>query len=158
MPPFTKFICTECGHSEVPCKHWWESKDSQRFKFIESALCEIIHILNRPQSATLRLQPNQPVLVGGAMPKTIPIGGTASSVFQEWSGPNGTGQVVPDAGPIAYSSDNTAVATVDSNTGFATGVGAGTANISGKDTVDNLVGSDVLTVTPPPVSATLTLQ
>ena len=92
------------------------------------------------------------------MPKTIPIGGTASSLFQEWSGANGTGQVVPDAGTIAFSSDNPAVATVDPSSGVVTGIGPGTANISGKDAGDNLVGSDVITVTPPPVSATLTLQ
>ena len=92
------------------------------------------------------------------MPKTIAPGGTATSLFQEWTGPNGTGTVVPNAGPIAYSSDNTAVATVDPATGIATGVADGTANISGKDSVNNLTASDVLTVQSPAVSATLTLQ
>ena len=95
------------------------------------------------------------------MPKTIAPGGTATSLFQEWTGPSGTGTVVPNAGAIAFSSDNPAVATVDPASGAVTGVADGTANIHGTDPVNNLTASDVLTVaTPPPVavSATLTLQ
>ena len=95
------------------------------------------------------------------MPATILIGGTANSLFQEWTGPSGTGTVVPNAGAIAYTSDNPAVATVDPASGVATGVTAGTANITGTDGVNNLTASDVLTVNAPPpppaVSATLTL-
>lgn len=95
------------------------------------------------------------------MPATVVIGGTANSLFQEWTGPNGTGTVVPNAGAIAYTSSNTAVATVDPVAGVATGVSAGTAVITGTDPVNNLTASDTLTVTPatPPVavSATLTL-
>lgn len=96
------------------------------------------------------------------MAATILVGGTANSLFQEWSGPSGTGVVVPDAGTPAFTSDNTAVATVDPVTGVATGVSAGTANISGTDPVNNLTASDILTVQAPPpppaVSATLTLS
>ncbi len=67
--------------------------------------------------------------------------------------------VVPNAGPIAFSSDNPAVATVDPASGAGTAVAAGTANISGVDSVNSLSASDVLTVTAPvAVSATLTLQ
>ena len=95
------------------------------------------------------------------MPATINIGGTANSLFQEWTGPSGTGTVVPNAGTIAYTSDNTAVATVDPATGVATGVGAGTCNITGTDPANNLTASDSLTVNqpapPPAQSATLTL-
>jgi len=94
------------------------------------------------------------------MPATILVGGTANSLFQEWTGPNGTGTVVPNAGAPAFSSDNPAVATVDPATGVATGVAPGTANISGTDPANGLTASDVLTVNAvvqPAVSATLTL-
>jgi uncharacterized protein YjdB len=95
------------------------------------------------------------------MPATILVGATATATFLEWTGPNGTGSQIAPVGPVTYASDNTAVATVDPNTGIATGVSAGTANISGTDAGNNLTASDVLTVTavPPPVavSATLTL-
>jgi len=95
------------------------------------------------------------------MPATIDVGKTANSLFQEWTGPNGTGTVVPNAGAIAYTSSNPAVATVDPASGVATGVSAGTASITGTDPVNNLTASDTLTVIAPPpppaVSATLTL-
>jgi hypothetical protein len=95
------------------------------------------------------------------MPATIQVGGTATATYLEWSGPNGTGSQVPPVGAVTYSSDTPAVATVDPNTGIATGVGAGTANISGLDAGTGLTASDVLTVQAPPppapVSATLTL-
>jgi len=104
------------------------------------------------QSATLTFQ-------GGVMPATIAIGGTANSLFQEWTGPNGTGTVVPNAGSIAYTSSNTAVATVDPVAGVATGVSAGTATITGTDGTNSLTASDTLTVTAPAAqSATLTLS
>lgn len=98
------------------------------------------------------------------MPATVIVGGTASPLFQEWTGPSGTGTVVPNAGAIAFTSSNPAVATVDPASGVATGVSAGTAVISGADPVNNLTASDTLTVNAPPppppppaVSATLSL-
>lgn len=160
------FICKHCGPSAMPCDHAMQEieihllrqireEDRLRFKFLEGLLKEIIHILNRPQSATLRLNS------GGTMPATILVGGTANSLFQEWTGPGGTGTVVPNAGAPAFVSDNPAVATVDPASGVATGVSVGTANITGTDPVNSLAGSDVLTVNaappPPAVSATLTL-
>jgi hypothetical protein len=151
---FFKFICTECGHRDSPCPHFMDLFIQKELKFLHGAVLEIIHLLNRPTSALLHF-------VGDDMTKTIAPGGTAQAVFQEWTGPNGTGDVVPNAGPISYTSDNTSVATVDPSTGAVTGVAAGTCNISGQDTVNNLAASDVLTVlTPPPpaVSATLQLQ
>ncbi len=177
---FFKFICTEHGHTDEPCEHWERhqlirienkldtltsstailyeqellSQEEQRkcCKLIEAMLLEIIHLLNRPTSATLTIQ-------GGIhMPATIQVGGTASSLFQEWTGPNGTGSVVPNAGAIAFSSDNAAVATVDPGTGVVTGVAAGTANIMGVDQANNLSASDVVTVQAAAAqSATLTL-
>ena len=166
------FICKVCGPSDIPCEHamrdtelrvlrdFRERQESAHeemrncCKQLRHMLLEIIHILNRPQSATLRL------LSGGTMPATILVGGTANSLFQEWTGPNGTGTVVPNAGAPAFSSDNPAVATVDPATGVATGVAPGTANISGTDPANGLTASDVLTVNAvvqPAVSATLTL-
>ena len=158
---FLSYICTECGPTQDPCKHWWESENTKRLKWIEAALCEIIHILNRPQSATLTLKPNQPTILGVKMPATIVVGKTANSLFQEWTGPSGTGTVVPNAGAPAFTSSDTTVATVDPASGVATGVAPGTATITGTDPVNSLTASDVLTVTaappPPAVSATLTL-
>jgi hypothetical protein len=168
--PFTKFICTLCGHSDQPCHHFLEHEAirllKEEMKFNRHALLEILHRLNRPQSATLTLQANQPCLVGDNMPATILVGATANSSFQEWTGPNGTGTVVPNAGAIAYTSSDPAVATVDPVAGVATGVSAGTATITGTDPVNNLTAGDTLTVNavappppPPPTaqSATLTL-
>ncbi len=164
------FICKHCGPSEKPCEHAldlielrflreMQETNQRNFRFIEAALLEIIHILNRPQSATLRLIFNPSS--GVSMPKTVAVGVVAQAVFQEFDGPNGTGNPVPAAGPVNFASDNTAVATVDAS-GAVTAVAAGTANISGTDSVNNLTASDSLTVTAavpgPAVSATLTLQ
>ena len=80
------------------------------------------------------------------MPATIKIGGAgAKFTFTEFSGPNGTGDVLPAAGPINYASDNPGVGTVDAS-GNVTAVAAGTCNISGQDSVNGLTASDVLTV------------
>ena len=183
MNPFTKFICTICGHSDQPCIHWENLEIKKELRFLHSAVLEIIHLLFRPNSATLKLLTGKPVefegftytgksefqhvefietakKLGDKMPASIIIGGTANSLFQEWTGPSGTGTVVPNAGAITYTSDNTAVATVDPSSGVATGVGEGTANITGIDQVNNLAASDVLTVTvpPPPPAQSATLQ
>lgn len=153
--PIFRFICSLCGPRDHPCEHHEHSAIEKELKFLHGAVLEIIHLLHRPTSATIKFQ-------GVKMPKTIAPGETASSLFQEWTGPNGTGDVVPNAGAIAYTSDNTAVATVDASSGVATGVADGTANITGTDQANNLTASDVLTVQSPPpppaVSATLTLQ
>ena len=149
--PFFKFICTTCGHRDEPCEHFEEKQLRKDFREIRLLLLEVIHLLNRPLSATLKFR-------GLPMPATINIGGTANSQFQEWTGPNGTGTVLPNAGAIAYTSDNPAVATVDPASGVATGVSAGTCNITGTDPANSLTASDALTVSvPTATSATLTL-
>jgi len=138
-----------------------QEKQERCCKLIEAMLLEILHILNRPQSATLTLQ----ILSGAtSMPKTVVSGGTGQAVFHEWSGPSGTGTELPLAGAVTFSSDNPAVATVDPAGGLITSVGPdGVANISGVDAANSLTGSDVFTVStpppPPPVaqSATLTI-
>ena len=94
------------------------------------------------------------------MPATIIVGGTATASFLEWTGPAGTGSNIAPVGAVAFASDNPAVATVDPASGIATGVSAGTANISGTDAGNGLTASDVLTVNAPQpvaVSATLSL-
>ena len=163
MPnPFTKFICTVCGHRDTPCRHFNEEENRKWKKLVQAELLEILHLLNiltTPHYATLTLTP-EGLKENINVPATIQVGKTASSNFQEWTGPNGTGTVIPNAGPIAFVSDNEAVATVDPATGKATGVAPGTCNIIGTDQVNNLTAGDSLTVVAPPpvaVSATNTL-
>ena len=92
------------------------------------------------------------------MPASIVVGKTATSTWQEWSGPNGTGDKLPPAGPVTYASSDATIATVDANTGVVTGVAAGTATITGTDGTNSLTASDTVTVTAEvAVSATLTL-
>ena len=92
------------------------------------------------------------------MPLTVHVNDKPGvAVYQEFDGPNGTGNKVPPTGTVAYASDNPAVATVDPTSGQLAYVGAGTANISASDG-GNLPASDVLTVTAAAaVSSTLTL-
>ena len=149
--PIFRFTCSICGPKEDPCEHFEHSEIKKELHFLHHAVLEIIHLLHRPFSATLKFE-------GVDMPKTVAPGGTATALFQEWTGPSGTGTVVPNAGPIAFSSDNTAVATVDAATGAVTAVADGKATITGTDSVNNLTASDILTVASPAVSATLTLQ
>lgn len=159
------FFCSKCAViAEEPCEHWQQQEIirllKEEMRFNRHALLEILHdiklLINRPQSATLNLQVNQPGEPD--MPATIQVGKTANSLFQEWTGPNGTGTVVPNAGAVAFTSDNPAVATVDPASGVATGVSVGSCNISGTDPANNLTASDSLTVTAATaVSATLTL-
>ena len=86
---------------------------------------------------------------------TIRVGQTATPNYQEWSGPNGTGDKLNPAGPVTYQSDNPLAVAVDPNSGIATGLAAGTANITATDSVDGLSASTQITVTEQAVSATL---
>lgn len=131
----------------------------QRLREIEHKINLILELLafrGRSKSATLRFSKGEP-----NMPLTALVTDTpATAVFQEWSGPSGTGDKLPSAGTVTFSSDNQAVATVDSQTGLLTYVAAGTANIAGSDAANNLSASDTLTLTavgPKAESATLTL-
>jgi hypothetical protein len=94
-----------------------------------------------------------------AMPLQVHVNdkpGTAK--YQEFDGPNGTGNKVPPTGAVVYASDTPSVATVDPATGQLAYVAAGTATISASDG-GNLPASDVLTVIASvAVSATLTLN
>ena len=98
------------------------------------------------------------------MPATVVVGqvGTAGPPsYQEWSGPSGTGNSLPPAGPLSFSSDNTAVATIDPVSGQYTPLSDGVANITTSDATNGLSATDALTVTsappPPAQSATLNL-
>jgi hypothetical protein len=127
----------------------------QLLRDIIAQLDILLYYASRAKSAKLTLE-------GANMPATIVVGGNgAQAAFVEWDGPNGTGNKVSPVGNVLFSSDNAAVATVDS-TGKVTAVAAGTCNISGLDQGNNLTASDSLTVTAagpgPAVSATLTLQ
>jgi hypothetical protein len=154
--PFLKFICTECGHLDAPCHHWLEHRGSpelHELHGLRKLLVKIISILTVPARATLR--------IGGLMPATIEQGKTASSTFKEFTQ---SGAEIPNAGPIAFSSSDSNIATVDGS-GLCSGLNPGDVTISGRDTVNGLSASDLLTVTvtvpvPPPdtaTSATLTL-
>lgn len=76
------------------------------------------------------------------MPATLQVGQTATAVFTEFSGPNGTGVVVAPIGPVSFSSDHPEIATVDPTSGLVTAVAPGTATITGTDAGNGLSASD----------------
>jgi hypothetical protein len=122
---------------------------------LERILCilELIYGIMRPRlSATLHLTKH-----GGHPVTTILVGKTAQANWQEWSGPNGTGDKLPPAGAVTYTSSDAAVATVDPSSGLVTGVALGSAVISGTDAANSLTASDTINVTEVAQSATLTL-
>ena len=92
-----------------------------------------------------------------AMPATLLVGQTAQAVWQEFSGPNGTGDKLPPAGAITFTSSDPAVATVDPSSGLVTAVALGSATISGTDAANSLTASDTVSVTEKAQSATLTV-
>jgi hypothetical protein len=80
------------------------------------------------------------------------------AVYQEFDGPNGTGNKVPPVGTVSYSSSDPTVATVDSTTGQLAYLKAGSTVITGNDSGVSLPASDTLTILAgTPVSSTLTL-
>jgi len=91
------------------------------------------------------------------MPATLLVGKTAQAVWQEFSGPNGTGDKLPPAGALTFTSSDPTIATVDPSSGLITAVAIGTATISGVDAANNLTASDSLTDTEVATSATLTI-
>ena len=121
---------------------------------IANCLCGILELLRRmttAHSATLTLR-------GITMPVTMQIGQTATAVLHEFTGPNGTGTELPPIGPVAYTSSDPSVASVDMASGVVTAVAPGTATITGTDGGNSLSASDSVTVaTPVAVSATLVI-
>lgn len=134
-----------------------DRKERKLLEEILALLKEIKYILTPAVSATAHFVDEEGDIL---MPATIVVGGNgAKFVFTEFSGPNGTGSIVPPSGPITYASDAPSVATVDSD-GNVTAVAPGTANISGLDpaSANQVTASDVCTVTaaPPPVAVSAT--
>lgn len=122
------------------------------FGQLERKMDRVIELVSPRLSATLTLTNS-----GGIKVATILVGKTASSNWQEWSGPNGTGDKLPPAGNVTFASSNPSVATVDPTSGVVTGVAFGSAQITGTDGANNLVASDTVNVTEEAESATLTL-
>lgn len=115
------------------------SKDVQKIRVI----------LTPRLSATLKIK--------GETMATLLVGKTAQAVWQEFSGPNGTGDKLPPAGAVTYSSSDPAVATVDPSSGLVTAVAIGTATITGTDAANSLTASDSVTDTEVAQSAILTV-
>jgi hypothetical protein len=82
------------------------------------------------------------------MPATLTIGQTAQAVATEFTGLNGTGALIPNAGTIGWTSSAPAIATVDPASGIVTAVGSGTANIVGLDSANGLTNFDVVSDQP----------
>jgi hypothetical protein len=90
---------------------------------------------------------------------TILVGKTASPVFQEWSGPNGTGDKLPPVGNVTYVSSDPSKISVDPNSGIATGVAitdpTAPVTITATDSGNSLSATAQGNVTEVAVSATL---
>src|SRR5271166_1975549 len=131
----------------------FENHESKKvLEHILDLLREIYSVVRPRLSATLTFKGENDMAL------TLLPGQQGQAVFQEWSGPSGTGDKLMPAGAVSYVSDNTSVATVDPATGIVNAVALGTANISGTDAANSLTASDVLTVAETAVSATLTLE
>jgi hypothetical protein len=109
----------------------------------ERILKQILARLTGAQSLVLTIQDSE----GNNMGNPATIGATGGlATVQEFSGPGGTGSVVPTVGPIVFASDNVAVATVDPASGAITAVAPGSCNISALDKTNNLTDSVAVTV------------
>ena len=96
-------------------------------------------------------------ITGGSMgnPVNGAPGNTATPMFTEAAA---DGSSVAPIGPVLFASDNPAIVSVDSNTGIATLVAAGTETVSALDQGNGLTDSVLFTVTavvPVAVSASL---
>src|ERR1700739_3808967 len=92
------------------------------------------------------------------MPATLAVGKTATAVFKEFTGPNGTGSEIAPIGPVSFTSSDPTIATVDSASGLVTAVAAGTVTITATDAGNSLTASDSASVTAPvPVAVSATL-
>ena len=76
------------------------------------------------------------------MPATLTVGQTATAVYQEFSGLNGTGAKLAAAGAVVFTSSDATIATVDPASGLVTAIAAGTATITGSDATNGLSASD----------------
>lgn len=130
----------------------WAGLDiAHSLRIIAQTLLGIRAILTPRLSASLSIKGDS------TMPATLLVGQSATAIWQEFSGPNGTGDKLPPAGAVTFSVDNAAVATVDPSSGAIMAVAIGTATISGTDAANSLTASDTVTVTETAQSATLTV-
>jgi hypothetical protein len=125
---------------------------------INSSTQEILAALAPPvlaSTATLLYSIQGGTNMGAPISGTV--GNTATPTFTEATA---TGVNVAPIGPVVYASDTPANVTVDPNTGVATLVAAGTANVSALDQGNGLTDSVAFTVTaaPPPVATTASLN
>jgi hypothetical protein len=99
-------------------------------------------------------------LRGGTMGVAEPLAIVGQVYDPTWVESSATNPSIQPKGPVVYASDNTAVATVDPNTGIATMVGPGTANVSALDQGNGLTDTVTFTVSaaPPPVATVGTLS
>lgn len=126
----------------------------KRERELEELLEETIRLLRKFFDRHLAISAQ-----GDIAMKTIAVGEKATFTFTEFDGLNGTGKIVKASGPIKFSSDNPAVATVDDTQQVTNAdgsisvpvvaVGAGAANITGVDptSANKVAAGDVLTVT-----------
>jgi hypothetical protein len=124
--------------------------DNRLVRELVDEIRQIRIILTPRLSAKLRIK-------GKDHMATIVVGKTAQAVWQEWSGPNGTGDKLAPAGPVSFTSSDSTIATVDATSGLITGMAIGSATISGTDSTNNLSASDTVTVVEVAQSATLTV-
>jgi hypothetical protein len=140
------------------------SSQQAGFTSIQNSQTEILAAINALVPPVEAVSAKLTLFTGGSpmgAPASVQVGVAGTSTFQEFSGPGGTGSIVPAIGPVTYASDTPAVATIDPNLGTWVAVSAGTANLSALDTGNGLTDTVALTVTaaPPPVavSAVFTL-
>jgi Bacterial Ig-like domain (group 2) len=102
-------------------------------------------LASKALSATLTIQNEKGVRL---MPATLQVGQTANAVWQEFSGPNGTGSPLAPASPPTFTSSDPTIATVDPSSGLVTAIAPGTATITGTDPGNGLTASDTVSDTP----------
>lgn len=123
---------------------------------ISNALLEVANAL-LPKATKLTLR----YTIKGGNTMGAPVTGTVGQVFDPTVvESNPTTPSIQPIGPLVYASDNSAMVSVDPNTGIATLVAAGTANVSVIDQGNSLTDTVAFTVTavPPPVATALDLE
>jgi hypothetical protein len=129
---------------------WWDNQQSRDIHDISIYLGKIVQLFSRlvgppAQSLVSKISVGGKVIMGA--PATIHVNSTTAAVtFQEFDGPNGTGNPVPPTGPMNFVSDTPATLTVDPATGKITPVAVGTATITTRDTGNGLSDTNLVTV------------
>jgi|HubBroStandDraft_2_1064218.scaffolds.fasta_scaffold00006_48 hypothetical protein len=137
---------------------WWD-EFKHKLDRLEREFAEIRILLSRIEKLLLQSFPNcgkavSAVMVfinarGESQKMDITVNLTdaplqASQV--EFSGPNGTGTIIPAIGPTTYTSSDPTICTVDPNTGNLTYVTVGVVTISGNNAGNSLKSSGTVTI------------